>query len=78
LPWKIGDFVFKNMKKIDEFANQFHNLNIKYAENIRGFEPNRIFVEHMLTIGFNNSFIHDVLKEEEQYCTRGRRALRQK
>jgi hypothetical protein len=65
LPWKIGDFIFRNLNKSDEFANHFHNLNLKYAEMIKGFDPNKIFVEHMLTIGFNNSFIHIVLSEEE-------------
>jgi hypothetical protein len=65
LPWKIGDFVFSNMNKIDEFANHFHNLNLKYAENIKGFDPNIIFLEHMLAVGFNNSFIHTVLGAEE-------------
>jgi hypothetical protein len=65
LPWKVGDFVFVNMIKIDEFTNHFHNLNLKYVENIRGFDPNGIFVEHMLTMGFSSSFIHTVLGEEE-------------
>ena len=65
LSWKVGDFVFRNMNKIDEFTNYFHNLNLKYAENIRGFDPNGIFLEHMLTVGFSNSFIHTVLREEE-------------
>jgi hypothetical protein len=40
LPWKVGDFVFRSINKIDEFANHFHNLNLKYAEKIRGFDPN--------------------------------------
>jgi hypothetical protein len=65
LPWKIGDFVFRNMNKIDEFANHFHNLNLKYVERIKGFDPNGIFVEHMLVVGFSNSFIHIFLGEEE-------------
>jgi hypothetical protein len=65
LPWKVGDFVFRNMNKIDEFANHFHNLNLKYVENIRGFDPNGIFLEHMLKLSFSSSFIHTVLGEEE-------------
>jgi hypothetical protein len=65
LPWKIGDFIFININKINEFANHFHNLNLKYVERIKGFDPNGIFVEHMLAVGFNNSFIHIVLSEEE-------------
>jgi hypothetical protein len=64
LPWKIGDFIFRNIKKIDEFANPFHNENLKYAENIKGFDPNKIFLENMLSVGFNNSFIHTILSEE--------------
>jgi hypothetical protein len=65
LPWKIGDFIFRNIVKIDEFVNHFHNVNIKYVEKIKAFDPNVIFVEHMLEVGFNNSIIHIVLSEEE-------------
>jgi hypothetical protein len=53
------------MNQINEFANHFHNLNLKYDEKIKGFEPNGIFVEHMLVVGFRNSFIHIFLGEEE-------------
>jgi hypothetical protein len=65
LPWKIGDFIFKNINKINEFVNHFHNVNLKYVENIKGFETNKIFVEHMLAVRFNNSFIHTILSEEK-------------
>lgn len=65
MSWKIGDFIFRNINKIDEFANHFNNVNLKYAEKIKGFDPNKIFVEHMLSIGFSNSFIHTILSEEE-------------
>jgi hypothetical protein len=57
LPWKIGDFIFRNINKMDEFASNFNNVNLKYAEKIKGFDPYKIFVEHMLLVGFNNSFI---------------------
>jgi hypothetical protein len=62
---EIGDFIFKNINKIDEFVNHFHNVNLKYDENIKGFDPNSIFVEHMMVVGFKNSFIYTVLSEEE-------------
>jgi hypothetical protein len=65
LPWKIGDFIFRNINKIDEFVNHFHNVNLKYVERIKGFDPNKILVEHMFSVGFNNSFIHTILSEEE-------------
>jgi hypothetical protein len=63
--WKIGDFIFRNINKINEFANHFNNVNLKYVEKIKGFDPIQIFVEHMLSVGFNISFIHTILNEEE-------------
>jgi hypothetical protein len=47
-----------------EFVNHFHNVKLKYAVKIKGFDPNRIFMEHMLSIGFKNPFIHAILSEE--------------
>jgi hypothetical protein len=64
LPWKVGDFVFKNINKIDEFAGHFNNLNLRYAERLRGFDPNGIFLEHLLAVGFSSSFIHTHLNED--------------
>jgi hypothetical protein len=56
----------RNINKIDEFANQFNNVSLKYAEKIKGFDPNKIFVGHMLSIGFSNTFIQTILSEEEE------------
>jgi hypothetical protein len=64
LPWKVGDFIFRNMNKIDEFVGHFHSLNLKYDERVKGFDPSGIFVEHLLAIGFNNSFINIILNED--------------
>jgi hypothetical protein len=52
------------MNKIDKFAGHFHSLNLKYAEKIKGFDPNSIFVEYLLVVGFNNSFINTILNED--------------
>jgi hypothetical protein len=57
LPWKIGDFMFININKIDEFENHFKNVNLKYVEKIKGFDLNKIFVGNMISVEFNNSFI---------------------
>jgi hypothetical protein len=46
-------------------VNQFHNLNLKYVEKIKGFDPSGIFVEHMLVMVFRNSVVHTMLSEEE-------------
>ena len=63
LPWKVGDFIVMNMNKIDGFVSQFHNFNLKYVEKLKGFDPNGIFVEHLLVVDFNNSFINIILNE---------------
>jgi hypothetical protein len=52
------------MNKIDEFVGHFHSLNLKYVEKVKGFDPNGIFVEHLLVVGFNNSFINAILNED--------------
>jgi hypothetical protein len=57
--------VFRNINKIDEFASHFNNLNLRYVERLRGFDPNGIFVEHLLAVGFNNYFIHTLLNEDK-------------
>jgi hypothetical protein len=64
LPWKVGDFIFRNMNKIDEFVCHFHSLNLRYVERIKGFDPTGIFVEHLLENDFNNSFINIVMNED--------------
>jgi hypothetical protein len=64
LPWKVGDFVCRNVNKIDEFAGHFKNLNLTYAERLKGFDPNGIFREHLLSVGFSSSFIHRRLTED--------------
>jgi hypothetical protein len=69
LPWKVGDFVFRNVNKIDEFAGHFKNLNLRYVERLRGFDPNGIFLEHLLAVGFSSSFIHTRLTKTETMTT---------
>jgi hypothetical protein len=64
LPWKVEDFVFRNLNNIEEFMGHFHKLNLKYVEKVKGFEPSGIFEEHLLAIGFNNSFIYTILNED--------------
>jgi hypothetical protein len=66
LPWKFGDFIFKNTNKIDKFVSHFNNVNLKYVQKIKGFDPNKIFLEHMILVGFCNSFIQTTLNEEEE------------
>jgi hypothetical protein len=64
LPWKFRDFMFRNVNKIDGFIGHFNNLKLIYFERMRGLDPNGIFVEHLLEVGFNNCFIHTLLNED--------------
>ena len=54
----------RNVNKIDEFSDHFNKLNLTYAERIKGFDPNGIFQEHLLSLGFSSSFIHRRLTED--------------
>jgi hypothetical protein len=63
LPWKVVDFIFMNMNKIDDFTGHFQRFNLKYAKKLKGFDPDGIFVEHLLVFGFNSSFIDIILNE---------------
>jgi hypothetical protein len=56
LPWKVGEFVFKNVKKIEEFAAHSSISNIRYVEIIRGFDPYNIFRQHLQTLGVDDCF----------------------
>jgi hypothetical protein len=56
--------VCRNVNKIDEFSGHFKNLNLTYAERLKGFDPDGIFREHLLAVGFSSSFIHRHLTED--------------
>jgi hypothetical protein len=55
--------VLRNDNKIDEVASHLNNLNLPYAEILRGFDPNKFFLEHLLTFGLNDSFFKKHLSE---------------
>jgi hypothetical protein len=63
LPWKVWDFVLRNINKIDKFATHFNNLNLIYAEILRGFDPNKKKIEHLLRLGLHNYIFKKHLKE---------------
>jgi hypothetical protein len=54
----------RNVNKIDEFTGHFNKLNLTYDERLKGFDPNGIFREHLLAVGFRISFIHRRLTED--------------
>jgi hypothetical protein len=56
----------RNINKIDEFAGHFNNVSLRSTQKIKGFDTRKIFVEHMKSLAFSNSFIQIALNEEEE------------
>jgi hypothetical protein len=63
LPWKVGEFVLKNINKIDDFAAHSSNFNLRYAESIRGFDPDNIFRQRLQTLGLDDCFFKKHMSE---------------
>jgi len=38
-PWKVGEIKLRSAPKIDEFATQFDQYNLKLADFKKGFDP---------------------------------------
>jgi hypothetical protein len=66
LPWKIGEITLKNASKIDEYAVQFDQYNLKMENEIKGFDPNQYFMNHMTSVGFSVSYANTYLFGEEE------------
>jgi hypothetical protein len=56
----------KNASKIDEFATQFDHYNLKLENQVRGFDPQQYFMNHMVFIGFSVSYINSCIYGEEE------------
>ena len=48
----------KNVNKIDDFVAHFSISNLRYAEDIRGFEPYDIFRQHLQSLGLDDCFVN--------------------
>jgi hypothetical protein len=55
--------VLRNVNKIDKFAARFNKFNLGYVEILREFDPNKKNLEHLQTLGFENSFFKKHLTE---------------
>ena len=51
LPWKFGEIILIGISKIDEYASYFDHSNLRYAEEIKGFDANHIFYTHLISFG---------------------------
>jgi hypothetical protein len=66
LPWRIGEIVLKSITNIDEFLVEFDKLNLKLADEVKGFNPNQMFMNHMIYVGYSVSFTNTFLFGEEE------------
>ena len=55
LPWKIGEILFRGISKNYEFVVQLDQYNFKFAKEIKGFDPNHLFINHMTSVAFSNA-----------------------
>jgi len=69
LPWKVEDFMLRNVKKIEEFAACFSNLRLIYVETLTGFDPDKIFLQHSQTLDLGNFFSKNTPEKIETLAT---------
>jgi hypothetical protein len=50
--------VLKNVKKIYDYVAHSSISNLRYDEDIKGFEPHDIFREHLQTLGLDDCFVN--------------------
>ena len=43
-PWKICEIILRGISKIYEYVPYSHQFNLKFAEEIKGFDPHHIFL----------------------------------
>jgi hypothetical protein len=65
-PWKVGEIVLKRITNIVVFSVQFDQLNLKLADEVKGFDPYQTFMNHMIYVGYSVAFANTLLFEEEE------------
>jgi hypothetical protein len=66
LPWKVGEILLRGISKIDEYVACFDHSDLRFVEEIKGFDPNHIFYNHFLSVGLNPALINSVVSGEEE------------
>jgi hypothetical protein len=66
LPWNIGKILLRGISKIDEYASYFDHFNMRFIENIKGFDHDHLFYNHMVSVGLNPSLINTLIYGEEE------------
>jgi hypothetical protein len=57
----VGEIILRETPKNDEYASYFNQFNLKFAEEIKGFDPNNLFYHHMVAVEINTL----IFEEEE-------------
>jgi hypothetical protein len=66
LPWKVGEIFLWGISKIDEYVAYFENSDLKFAEEIKGLDPNHLFYNHFLSIGCIPALLKSSISREEE------------
>jgi hypothetical protein len=56
----------KNDASIDEYVGQFDIFDLKATKEIKGFDPNQLFMKHMIFVGYIVSYENTFLFVEEE------------
>jgi hypothetical protein len=66
LPWKVGEILLREIPKIDEYASYFDQFNLNFVEEIKGFDPNNLFYNHMVVVRLIPTIINTLIFLEEE------------
>jgi hypothetical protein len=56
----------RGIAKIDEFASYLDQYNLRFAEEIKGFDPNHLFYNHMVSVGISPASANTLIFGEEE------------
>jgi hypothetical protein len=58
--------MLRAISKIDEYATFFNHSNLRYVEEIKGFDPSHLFYNHLVLVGLSPALINSVVSREEE------------
>jgi hypothetical protein len=65
LPWEVVEIILRGIAKIDEYASYFDHFNMRFAEEIKGFDPDHLFHNHIVSVQLTPSPIKTLIYREE-------------
>ena len=75
MPWRIEEITLRNVLNIDNFLVQFDQFKLNTVDEIKGFYPNHLFMNHMIYVGYSIPFAHACLFGEEEGGSQNHRVL---